>query len=81
VAGKAVDARVDLDGVTARFPNVDVIHTYGVHCDAGVCRSEWMGTPLCAHNDRGHLGAGGSAIYYRACVARRPGEAAKIFSR
>jgi len=73
------DARYrDIDAILAdmraRFPRTATLHTYDVPCDAQRCHASIKGTGLYAHNDRGHLGAGGSATYYRAYRARHPGE-------
>jgi peptidoglycan/LPS O-acetylase OafA/YrhL len=69
-----------LGPMTARFPRTAILHTYDVPCDDAVCRSELLDTPLYSHNDRGHLGSGGSAVYYRAYKQRHPGEASRILA-
>lgn len=67
-----------LDDMRARFPRSATIHTYDVACDATECHAELGGTGLYAHNDPGHLGKGGGALYYRAYQQRHPGELAAI---
>ena len=69
-----------LSDLRARFPLTARLHTYDVPCDAQRCHADIAGTGLYAHNDRGHLGAGGSAIYYRAYRKRHPGELEQALS-
>ncbi|WP_167759765.1 acyltransferase family protein [Massilia horti] len=69
-----VEPRNILNRITTRFPQVAVLHTYEVPCDDKVCRMELLGTSLYAHNDRGHLGAGGSRIYFEAYLQKHPQE-------
>ena len=61
------------------FSDIPIIHTYDVPCDAEHCYTEISGVDLYKHNDVGHLGLGGSNIYYRAYQAKHPGELASIF--
>ena len=61
------------------FPDIPIIHTYDVPCDAEHCYTEISGVDLYKHNDVGHLGLGGSNIYYRAYQAKHPGELASMF--
>lgn len=83
-AASAIDRYRHIDAILsdmrARFPRTATIHTYDVPCDATTCHAEIDGTGLYGHNDRGHLGAGGSAIYYDAYLARHPGEARGILA-
>lgn len=65
--------------VRKAFPDVSVIHTYDVPCAGGRCSSEILGVDLYRHNDIGHLGLGGSNIYYRAYQIKHPNELASIF--
>lgn len=60
-------------------PEVPVIHTFYVPCDNGRCNTVIDGVDLYKHNDTGHLGLGGSLIYYDAYQAKHPGELAAIF--
>jgi peptidoglycan/LPS O-acetylase OafA/YrhL len=69
-----------LSEMRARFPRTATIHTYDVACNEATCGAELNGTGLYGHNDRGHLGSGGSAIFYDAYLARHPGEARGILA-
>jgi peptidoglycan/LPS O-acetylase OafA/YrhL len=69
-----------LAGVRQRHPHASFVHTYDLPCAGGRCQAELRGVPLYSHNDGGHLGAGGSAVYYAAYLARRPDELAAIFA-
>ncbi|NRR30496.1 acyltransferase, partial [Oxalobacteraceae bacterium] len=79
-ANHAVAAAI-LEGLRQRHPALSFVHTYDIPCDGQRCQSALQGVPLYAHNDRGHLGAGGSALYYDAYLARRPQELAGIFGK
>lgn len=70
-----------LEGVKKRHPRVAIVHTYDVPCDKGVCQTEIDGIPLYSHNDVGHLGAGGSAVYYSAYLKKHPAELNEMFAR
>jgi hypothetical protein len=61
------------------FPDIPIIHTYDVPCDAEYCHTEISGVDLYKHNDGGHLGLGGSNTYYRAYRAKHPDELASMF--
>lgn len=69
-----VEPRNILNRITTSFPQTAVLHTYDVPCDDKLCRMELLGTSLYAHNDRGHLGAGGSRIYFDAYLQKHPQE-------
>jgi peptidoglycan/LPS O-acetylase OafA/YrhL len=64
-----------------KFPGAEIIHTYDVPCSAGRCNTEMFGVPLYRNNDTGHLGLGGSRIYYDAYKTKHPGELESIFGR
>ncbi|GJI88051.1 hypothetical protein RugamoR1_12140 [Rugamonas sp. R1(2021)] len=70
-----------LSDMKRQFPKTAVIHTFDVPCDALVCRAELSETGLYSHNDRGHLGRGGSAIYYGEYLKRHPTELDEIFTQ
>lgn len=76
---KTIDAL--LSDMSKRFPTSAIIHTYDVPCNETECGAELRGSGLYSHNDRGHLGTGGSAVYYTAYRQRHPGELSDIFSR
>ena len=75
--------RIDavLSHMQRRFAGLSVIHTFDVPCRGQVCHAELQGVGLYSHNDRGHLGAGGSTIYYDEYLKRHPGEASAILQR
>lgn len=77
--GTHQEAKLILDGLQDKFPKVSMIHTYDVLCADGRCNSELYGVPLYYHNDVGHLGIGGSGIYYRAYKEKHPTELNSIF--
>jgi hypothetical protein len=62
-----------------RFPGTATIHTYDVPCNAGRCSTVLLGVPIYRNNDTGHLGSGGSHIYYEAYKQKHPGELQLIF--
>jgi peptidoglycan/LPS O-acetylase OafA/YrhL len=70
--------RALLDGVARQFPQAGMVHIFDLACTQQACGGELLGTPLYAHGDRGHLGAGGSAALYRAYRERRPDELASV---
>jgi peptidoglycan/LPS O-acetylase OafA/YrhL len=65
--------------MTQRFPETAIIHTFDVPCSAGRCATELLGVPLYRNNDTGHLGSGGSRVYYEAYRQRRGEELQRIF--
>lgn len=68
-----------LTEMTQRFPGMEIIHTFDVPCDGERCTTELMGTPLYRNNDTGHLGLGGSRVYYDAYRRKHPHELERIF--
>ena len=70
-----------LTGMTQRFPGMEIIHTFDVPCEGDRCATELMGTPLYRNNDTGHLGLGGSRVYYDAYRRKYPQELERIFTR
>jgi hypothetical protein len=62
-----------------RFPGAATIHTYDVPCRAGRCSTELQGIPIYRNHDTGHLGSGGSHIYYDAYKQKHPDELKTIF--
>lgn len=65
--------------MTQRFPETAIIHTFDIPCGAGRCATELLGVPLYRNNDTGHLGSGGSRVYYEAYRQRRGDELQRIF--
>jgi hypothetical protein len=61
------------------FPTTAVINTYDVPCDATRCHAELQGVPLYKHDDAGHLGTGGTAIFYQLYMRKHPGQLDDIF--
>ena len=68
-----------LNEMVQRFPGMAVIHTFDVPCEGERCMTELMGVPLYRNNDTGHLGLGGSRIYYQAYRDKHPQELEQIF--
>ena len=60
-------------------PGTAVISTYDVLCDQTRCHSEIDGVPLYKHDDRGHLSAGGSRIFYQLYMRKHPEQLDWIF--
>jgi peptidoglycan/LPS O-acetylase OafA/YrhL len=67
-----------LNEMTQRFPGMAIIHTADVPCSRDRCTTELMGTPLHRNNDTGHLGLGGSRVYYDAYRHKHPQELERI---
>ncbi len=68
-----------LSDMEHRFPSTATIHTFDVPCNAGRCSTELLGIPMYRNNDTGHLGVGGSGIYYNAYKRKHPEELQHIF--
>jgi len=68
-----------IDSARQSFPAINVIHTFDVACSNGKCATELLHVPLYRNNDTGHLGSGGSRIYYLAYSAKHPAELRNIF--
>ena len=69
-----------LSRLTAKFPNIPVVHTYDVLCSPTVCKMDLNGAPLYRYGDNGHLGIAGSQLYFDEYERKHPGELAAIFS-
>lgn len=63
------------------FPASSVINTYYVPCDATRCHAEMDGVALYRHDDPGHLGAGGSRVFYQLYLKKYPEQLNRIFDR
>jgi hypothetical protein len=70
-----------LTEMTQRFPGMEIIHTFDVPCERDRCATELMDTSLYRNNDTGHLGLGGSRVYYDAYRRKHPQELRRIFGR
>jgi peptidoglycan/LPS O-acetylase OafA/YrhL len=70
-----------LTDMERRFAGTAIIHTYDVPCRAGRCSTDLWGIPIYRNNDIGHLGSGGSRLYYEAYKRKRPGELQMIFEK
>jgi peptidoglycan/LPS O-acetylase OafA/YrhL len=68
-----------LTEMAQRFPGVEIIHTFDVPCEGDRCATELMGTPLYRNNDTGHLGLGGSRVYYDVYRRKYPQELQRVF--
>jgi peptidoglycan/LPS O-acetylase OafA/YrhL len=65
--------------VERRFPSVKTIHTADVPCSNGRCDTELLNVPMYRNNDNGHMGVGGTRIYYQAYLKKHPTELQRIF--
>ncbi|WP_338910715.1 acyltransferase family protein [Mycetohabitans rhizoxinica] len=63
-----------------RFPDISIIHTYDVPCDEKFCYMGIDGVPLYRYGDNGHLGLGGSRVYYDAYKKKHPNELGEILA-
>lgn len=69
-----------LSRLTARFPNIPIVHTYDVLCSPTVCKMDLNGAPLYRYGDNGHLGIAGSELYFDEYERKHPGELEAIFA-
>lgn len=67
--------------VVQAHPATAIIDTFDVFCDDKRCHSEIDGVPLYKHDDRSHLGAGGSRMFYQLYMRRRPQQLDQIFAQ
>ncbi|KVE34449.1 acyltransferase family protein [Burkholderia sp. BDU5] len=58
----------------ARFPDIQIMHTYDVPCDRASCRLDFDGLPIYRYSDYHHLGLAGSMKYYGEYRRKHPGE-------
>jgi peptidoglycan/LPS O-acetylase OafA/YrhL len=58
----------------AKYPQVEIMHTYDVPCTATVCTLNFDGLPIYRYDDYHHLSAAGSSLLFPKYVARHPGE-------
>lgn len=65
--------------IVQAHPTTAVINTYDVFCDETRCYSEMDGVPLYMHDDRGHLSAGGTRIFYQLYMRKHPQQLDRIF--
>jgi peptidoglycan/LPS O-acetylase OafA/YrhL len=65
----------------ARFPSVDIMHTYDVPCDGTICKLDFDGLPAYRYDDYHHLSVAGSTLLYSHYMKRHPGELAALLSR
>lgn len=70
-----------IDNTKQDFPAIQIIHTFDVPCANGKCETELLHVPMYRNNDTGHLGSGGSRIYYQAYLKKHPLELDGIFSQ
>jgi hypothetical protein len=70
-----------LTDMQRRFAGTAIIHTYDVPCRTGHCNTDLWGIPIYRNNDIGHLGSGGSRLYYEAYKRKHPRELQTIFEK
>jgi len=68
-----------LSRIVQAHPGTAVIDTHYVFCDAVRCHAEIDGVALYKHDDRGHLSAGGSRIFYQLYMRQHPRQLEEIF--
>ncbi|MGH8779612.1 acyltransferase family protein [Paraburkholderia sp.] len=68
-----------LTRLQARFPQIDIMHTYDVPCTAATCTLNFDGLPIYRYDDYHHLSAAGSSLLFPKYMARHPGELDAIF--
>jgi peptidoglycan/LPS O-acetylase OafA/YrhL len=70
-----------LDRLKAKYPMVDIMHTYDVPCSATVCTLNFDGLPIYRFDDYHHLSAAGSSLLFPKYMQRHPQELQAILSR
>lgn len=65
----------------ARYPKIDIMHTYDVPCTKGICKLNFDGLPVYRYDDYHHLSLAGSSLYYGKYVGKHPRELDRIFAR
>jgi peptidoglycan/LPS O-acetylase OafA/YrhL len=63
-----------LKRLKTRYPQIDIMHTYDVPCEDGVCKLDFNGLPIYRYNDYHHLSLAGSSLYYGEYLAKHPQE-------
>jgi peptidoglycan/LPS O-acetylase OafA/YrhL len=58
----------------AKYPQVEIMHTYDVPCTATVCTLNFDGLPIYRYDDYHHLSAAGSSLLFPKYMTRHPGE-------
>jgi peptidoglycan/LPS O-acetylase OafA/YrhL len=69
-----------LTRLQAKYPQVDIMHTYDVPCTATTCTLNFDGLPIYRYDDYHHLSAAGSSLLFPKYMARHPGELDGILS-
>lgn len=80
-AGVEVINKSVVETLTARLPEVAVIHTYGAACDDAICHTSARHAPLYRNNDTTHLSLAGGANYYQLYRSKAPGELEEVLRR
>jgi hypothetical protein len=70
-----------LQRLKARYPQIDIMHTYDVPCANGICKLDFDGLPIYRYNDYHHLSLAGSSLYYGKYLEKHPDELDKILGR
>jgi hypothetical protein len=63
-----------LSRLKAKYPQVEIMHTYDVPCTTQVCTLNFDGLPIYRYDDYHHLSAAGSSLLFPKYMARHPGE-------
>jgi hypothetical protein len=70
-----------LERLKARYPQIDILHTYDVPCENGICKLDFDGLPIYRYNDYHHLSLAGSSLYYGKYQEKHPHELDKILGQ
>jgi peptidoglycan/LPS O-acetylase OafA/YrhL len=70
-----------LQRLKTRYPQIDILHTYDVPCENGICKLDFDGLPIYRYNDYHHLSLAGSSLYYGKYLEKHPRELDRIFGK
>lgn len=70
-----------LEQLKARFPQIDIMHTFDVPCTETTCTLDFDGRPIYRFDDYHHLSAAGSSLLFPKYMSRHPKELNAILAR
>ncbi len=70
-----------LEQLKARFPQIDIMHTFDVPCTETTCALDFDGRPIYRFDDYHHLSAAGSSLLFPKYMSRHPKELTAILAR
>ncbi|CAB3755867.1 acyltransferase family protein [Paraburkholderia humisilvae] len=70
-----------LERLKARYPQIDIMHTYDVPCTETTCTLDFDGRPIYRFDDYHHLSAAGSSLLFPKYMSRHPNELSTILAR